>query len=176
MEAINYNTHIFDIPIYRLSFNDYVKERNSQEAKYIERQLQYSSLEMNEEQLEAECNYHSNCWYHQFFWCWKYNEVIGWISLYITISQIRGDLYMAKGERFSGRSKKQFELRETIIKCEVTKFDTDNDIYKELLEELRDTQKENWMRNYVLDIGPFLAIGPHVKWRDVIFAANRQHT
>lgn len=164
-----FETNIFDIPIYRISFEKYVKVRDTNKEKHIERQLQFMLPNTDAFQIAAARNHHSNCWDNRCFWCWRYNEIIGWISLYITpTKQIRGDLYMARGKRFSEKSKKLFEFHETIIKHTVFLNDSDQNIYNELLDTLNIMRKEDWMCNYFLDIEPFCAIGPHIKWGDVI--------
>ena len=78
--------YIFDIPVYRLSEKDYQKE----EDKF--------SLEIHNEVFLKNGRVNSQTSYEDFKekWMmpgdsWRYNEIIGYIKLYILGSQIRGE-------------------------------------------------------------------------------------
>jgi hypothetical protein len=101
--------------------------------------------------------------------CWEYNEVIGFIELYILGNQIRGTLYFVDSKKIRKdiKNKKIVESGK-LFELSVHNF-TSSEIFNYLLEELKQAQSNNnKLKNRYIDFSGILKIGNYVDWRGLI--------
>jgi len=107
------NRYFFDIPVYRLSREDYYTARDAHIEKMIyqpgtpgeqeRRQLDNADPRRNEvfrEHLER-----------VYGGCWDFNEIIGHIRLHFLGTQVRGEYFAVAAQRIVRTRTKNFEYR-----------------------------------------------------------------
>lgn len=165
--------YFFEIPIYRCAPEKYLAETNEMHEK-INRSF--------DGHRETFPNYdYSHLIQARFlrqYNPYEYNEVIGWIRLYILGTQIRGRYYFEsdpKNPEFykkridKGIRKKRFIDCDKAFDISIYKEQTSSAIFTVLLEELeRLTKHEVPFKNRYLDLEQLNNIGKYVDWRMLI--------
>ncbi|MEI6711876.1 MAG: hypothetical protein WCK88_07015 [bacterium] len=158
------DTPFFSIPIYRCSEKQYLKELEEERERL--RKFFKSSLPETLKNtydvgplVERSLNWK----------CWKYNEIIGFIELYILGSQIRGSLFFIESKRI----RKDIKKKKIVYLGKVFESSIHNlysiDIFKLLMEELNRVQISNSkLKNRYVDVSGIMKIGPHVDWKELV--------
>lgn len=155
--------YILDIPVYRLSEENYYNEFN----KYLEEHYNnfvkksgfYSYQEFKYKKESLMLNFYGGMW--------KYNEIIGFIKLYILGTQIRGEYYQNKSERIRKTRKKQFIFKTFKLVPEIDiRQKTDNEIYEQVILYLKNCQIE--LNKRYIEIEEIIRIGKFIKWNEFI--------
>ncbi len=81
----------FEIPIYHRSLSAHTSDMQAQEAKITKT----VNKDLYPESFKALYNgFHAAIWYG-----WKYNEIVGYLNLYILGSQFRADIWFITKKR-----------------------------------------------------------------------------
>ena len=151
--------HFLDIPIYRQRIEKLVGEIDKEKLKYadIEDKATY-------------CDVVNTFWYP-----WKYNEIVGWIELFVIPTQIRGEYWWlnnnsipVEDERITKNSKKKFYLRGKLFELQIYSQDTSLKIYKKLSKKIITESKTKRFQGRYFDLHHLEALGPFVNWRELI--------
>lgn len=148
----------FDIPVYRLSQEQYDVEFARYEARLDAMPGRIAYDDMDEQQAQRARRQES------FGGVWIFNEVVGYVRPYFLGSQVRAHLFMAGDKRYVRTRKKQFSYRTHKAVCEMDlpKNPTSDGIYRTVLEYLAVVRKELAPR--YLDTSAFEQAGPYVDW------------
>jgi len=154
--------YIFNIPVYRLSEKDYQKE----EDKF--------SLEFYNDVILRKGSVNSSTSYEDFKenWMmyrdmWRYNEIIGYIKLYILGSQIRGEYYQHKSSRIRKTRTKHFKFQTHKLVAEKNlSKKTNEEIFNIILIYIKDCSLE--LKKRYIDIEDFEQIGKYINWNNLI--------
>ena len=113
--------------------------------------------------------FHSTIWYP-----WKYNEIIGWLCLYILGTQFRGEYYFTTSNRIGkGIRKKKFKYSGKAFEHSLTRTTSSNEIFEEILRVLERVNKnEIPFKNRYFDLRTFKTIGKFVNWKNLIDKLN----
>ena len=154
--------HFFEIPIYRCPIDQHTKEMERDKLDWLG-PLQETKNSAPESFSNAERWWESIRWYP-----WRYNEVIGWLRLFVFGSQIRGELWYTKAKRILPKPKKPMFLRGEVFLTGFHPRQTDTEILSELKAQLVEFQKSKRMKGRFLDLECFLSIAPSVCWRKLL--------
>lgn len=88
--------YFFDIPIYRCTIDKHTDELDKEKQKHLQHLVDLHGPEVKDSRSYewAEHYFDRERWYP-----WRYNEIIGWIRLYILGPQIRGELWFLKAKK-----------------------------------------------------------------------------
>lgn len=169
--------YFFEIPIYRCSPEKHNKETDDMHEEAIrffdvqKRMLPEHDFSDNIERR-----------FLRLYSPYDYNEVIGWIRLYILGTQIRGryyfesdpknpELYKTRINR--GIRKKRFIDCGKAFEMSTYKDQTSTEIFSDLLEELeRLNKEESPFKKRYLDLEQLKKMGPFVDWKYLVQELN----
>ena len=157
-----------DIPVYRLSSDEYYKQRSvyvDSMAKKYGSNLTSSDpviaarLARTDEEFRRHlCKTYGGEW--------RYNEVIGYVRLHLLGSQVRGAYWRVDAKRIVRTRKKIIEEPwdwKLAPETELPTKGSNNEIYLAILEHVEDCSKE--LKKRYLDTEQLTTIGPYVDWR-----------
>lgn len=158
--------YYFEIPIYRCDLGTHTKEMKAKEKEFTIEEYKDSAPISYQNMID---HFHRDIWYP-----WKYNEVIGWICLYIMGTQIRGDYYFTSAKRIGkGIRKKRFNYYGKAFEHSLTRNLSSNEIYQEIINELEHLNKNNKsFKNRHIDLKSFKIIGEFVDWKLLVDKLN----
>ena len=162
----------FEIPIYRCDQNQHTKEIEKERKNYIASRLQFAPKLPQETykqiRTSAKNDFNVHHWYP-----WRYNEIVGWIRLYVDGTRIVGELWFVKKRISKNLIKKRFYYVE--MKFIELCFD-DNEssvkIFEKVTNELRQLNSKRSLRKRYIDIEMFQTIGPFIDWRQLLGLNN----
>jgi hypothetical protein len=158
--------YYFEIPIYRCNQDTHIKEMKANEAEFTVEEYKESAPKSYQNLI--------NIFHRAIGYPWKYNEVIGWICLYIMGNQIRGDYYFISARRIGkGIRKKRFNYCGKAFEHYLPKNLSSSEIFQEIVKELERLNKnEKPFRNRHIDLKSFKIIGEFVDWKLLVDKLN----
>ena len=154
----------FEVPIYRCSLKGHTKEMELQELKIIESIPKQLYPQSHQAILN---NFHVSQWY-----TWKYNEIIGYLNLYILGGQFRADVYMVDKKRHNkGVTKKKYKYFGKTLERHIPRNKSSEEIFQFILDELMDLNKRDYKRFY-FDLRTLKVAGKFINWRELIDKLN----
>lgn len=109
-------------------------------------------------------------YFEDYFWRafgmpWRYNQVIGWIRLYVLGNQIRGELWRHQAKRYQRIiARRRYECEGKAFELYVYPEDSNKAIAERLREELLSFQNELGNGRFVLDLQCFDSLAPSIDW------------
>jgi len=154
----------FDIPVYRVKESQYNQELN----KHLEKHMR--SLEMKnfvESRTEWATAYQAKLM-KSYGGQWEFNEIIGYIKLYILWTQIRGEYYQTDAKRIVKTRKKviKFKSLKVVDEKELPTQGNNKEIYTIILDYLTDCQ--TYLKKQYIDLRVFKTIGPFIDWKSLL--------
>ena len=152
----------FEVPIYRCSLGDHAAALEHEQARYLgplEALLHTEphQYEMARRRFQADRGYP-----------WRYNEVVGWIRLYVLGDQIRGDVWLAEEKRLTRRGPRSFRCRGKAIEIQLWPEDLSHVIFGKILSEISALRKQLLFRRRHIDVACLQQIGPFIDWRRLL--------
>lgn len=155
--------YFFEIAVYKSKEDVYNSEMERERQEYLSK-LMASRDEAPDSYAFAEKWFDEKNWYP-----WRYNQIIGWLRLYILGTQVRAEYFFIDAKRITRRIKdkkflwcgKAFELN----------FDLPNSsstIYSGICKALKGLSKKHPFKKGYIDLEAFYQIGPFVNWRTLI--------
>lgn len=164
--------YFFEISVYRISEAAYRKQMDN----YLRRNLQtYDGVRNSFLQSRKAREIHPNemlagIYSKEYGGPWRYNEIIGYLRLYLFGNQIRVEYWQVQAKRIVKSRKKLFGRKSPKVVDEVTVKDvTSNNKIKEAVEAAVKSCEVKF-RERCLDLHYFNAVKDHVNW--VNFIAN----
>ncbi len=161
--SLKMNKVFFEIPIYRTTEQNH----DSDMKDIIDRQcskypfLEGSYLENFKVTIQEKSCYQ-----------WKYNDIIGYLNLYIFGSQLRVDYYLISNKRINkGIIKKKFINNWKTYEADIDKTKSSIEIFEWILKELKDLEKRKFRKRY-FDLHSFQLIGKYVDWKSLVNELN----
>jgi hypothetical protein len=151
-----------EIPIYRCPVEKHTKELERKKQQFIEPLLKTKDI-APESYNNAEVWWSESKWYP-----WKFNEIIGWLRLFVFSSQIRGQLWYSRARRINPRSKNTIYCIGNVFEHAFTQGQSDSEISSELMAELTLFQKRKSMKGRFLDLDCYLSIESSVNWHKLL--------
>jgi len=158
---------IFEIAIYRISYEQFNKNYDTALQHHLKKFQELSGLALNK--IPESNLLHTE----QHFWenyggPWNYNQVIGWIRLYIFGSQIRGELWKMVGKKFTRKTRNQFQFIGKIIEIDCMTEDNSEQILEKVENELDRIKKELIKKKRSLDLQCFKNLASYIDWRKLM--------
>lgn len=152
----------FDLPVYRVTEKEYEKEWGNSPQNKTLKNLYSLSKELK---IEAE-----SAMRIEFGGPWKYNNIIGYMSLYIHGSQIRGEYYSSNKKRIlrKGRGTIVYKAHKLAIEVDLDICSKDNSvIFKQIKSYIKscivDINKYRKKKRSV-DTTNFDKVGKYIDW------------
>jgi hypothetical protein len=165
--------YFFEIPVYRCTPEQY-KEELRLILEDIVQNFQFISKDL------PEYDYTQNVQrsFEKRYYGYDYNEVVGWIRLYIFGTQIRGIHYFEtnlenrnvyKKRLTKGIRKKRFGESEKAFELTIEKGWCGDEIFSKLLQELESLNKtETPFPKRYFDLEQLKNAGPFIDWRKLV--------
>jgi len=155
----------FEIPVYLRSFAAHTSDMQTQEAEIT----QATDRDLYPETFQAIYNnFHSEIWYP-----WKYNEIVGYLNLYILGSQFRADIWLITNRRINkGIIKKKFKYVGKTLEKPLPRCKSSEQIFSFILEELMTLNKKKEYKSFAFDLKTFKVVGIYINWIELIDKLN----
>jgi len=111
--------------------------------------------------------------FRQWQWpYWKYNEVIGWLSVDISRTQIRAEVFKWEYKRFDRRSRKIYELvdHRKLLARLVSGSDFGR-LHEKLIDRIQSYVKATFPKGAWADVSMLENLGPFINWERLISSA-----
>ena len=147
----------FEIPIYRTSIQNYNSElKNLREKKYEEFPGSKEGHHFENFKQLIEDNY---------FYEWNYNEIIGFLNLYIFGDQLRINCWLTSNKRNNkGIRKKRFVFRGKFLEVKIINTKSNHEIFEGILNELKELNIRKFKKMH-FDLRAFKVVGRFVDWK-----------
>ncbi len=161
---------LFEIPIYRLSPDLFLKELQEKLDKICRPLTIFEDLfpknsknkyDAHRKELELHTGY-----------LWKFNEIIGWLLINIDQEILSGELFYKEGSRIRQSSKSKIAYNSEAFRFNITDAMTDLDIFLSISAELKGLNKKSTTNGRYIDINRFETIGKYISWRKLFVGLN----
>ncbi len=150
----------FEIPIYRVNGKNHGIQIVRAAKNVVSKLL-----------VELDSETHSLIQDHMAY-SWKYNEVVGYLNLYILGGQFRVEAWMVNKRRInSGIIKKDFRYRGKFLEKSIPQGKTSVELFEFILEQLSILNKRDFGR-FFFDLSTFKLVGQFVNWNDLTEKLN----
>lgn len=153
---------LFQIPVYRLSFDDWAEDEHRRSQPHVEAISEYRPI-----QEARSIASHIIKWQE-----WEYNETLGWIEVVGFHDVIKVYLHFRKGERFHRHPTSAFErlykLTEIWIDG-VTNSTITSQLRESIVEECRSDSR---LTHRHVDLRAFDNLSQHLDWRSLLGTKN----
>lgn len=151
-----------ELPVYRLSRENYFLEQMSFYKKYYEDHITKNGRVKPPLGFE---NFLEKALRRDDIW--EYNEIIGYIRLYFSGHQIRGEYYQHNVTRIRKTRKKKFAWITHKLTPEINILRmSDEEIYTSIIKYIDSCGKE--LKNRHIDADSFRQVGKYVQWNYLI--------
>jgi hypothetical protein len=167
------NFYVFDIPVYLCDKSSYdakmdkaVEEclTDTFEARGLARTTDIEQLIRIRERARV-----------NFGGRWQYNQIVGWIRLFIEGGGVGGHLWWVNTNLLRRKMRRTFEFR-TASNALATWLPDDADsglIFKRTLEAVEGLSKVPEFKGRYIDLSVFRRVGPFIDWRGLMAAVNQ---
>ena len=167
MTKLHHERYFFDIAIYRTSREQFDKKYDSEKRRYLDKLQKLSSFASNP--VTDDTRIHDEQHFWENYGCpWQFNQVVGWIRLYILGSQLRGNLCMMKGKRLHRKSHNQIKRTGKVFEVDIFPDESSIQIRTRLEQELKRLQKVLYKKKRFLNLECFQNLAPCIDWRKLM--------
>lgn len=147
----------FEIPIYRTTIQNHSLEIEKTREKYYDK---YPGLKEGEHFDNYKLVVEKICAHS-----WHYNEVIGFLRLYIFGSQLRVDYWFVTNKRIGKNIRdKKFMFCGKILEAQIDNDKSSKEIFEWIILELNDLEKREFKKRH-FDLRTFKVLGRFVDWK-----------
>lgn len=162
------NTYFFDIPVYRLAQERYTDEMDSFVEKRIQTTFECDGVAKSfraRQPNRVDVLRDHLC---STYGVWNFNEIIGYIRLYFSGSQILGEYWQMMGQKILRTRRKVFERRtgKLVAEIDIPAQSTDPVICELIRGYLASCAKK--LKSRHVDTSCFDATAPYIRWRDLL--------
>ena len=157
----------FEIPIYRISHDRFNQEYDDALLRHWENFAQLSGYTRDNIPETSRLHVEQHFW-ETYGGPWHYNQVIGWVRLYILGLQVRGDLWRMVGKRYTRKSRNQIRLIGKILEIHFGRSESSEEILTRVEQRLQLIRNEWHKSKRVLDLECFQTLAPCINWRALL--------
>jgi len=162
--------YFFDIPIYRCPIEKHTGEMEKEKQRLLDLGVQNGNEIPESYASDVKRYFHNWVWYP-----WRYNEIIGWIRLYVLKQQIRGEYWFIRAKLIRKNSRRKGIYHSgKAFECDFHPDQPAAKIYEEICCELERLSNEEPFKGRYLDLEAFHNIGPFVNWRQLMGFDTKQ--
>lgn len=142
---------ILSIPVYYRTVEEFRLDYKKDQEKYIG-DIKESSLRGGIEYTKKDHERDAMRYDAWYFLCWKYNDVIAWIDIYIENMHLQADLYKIKAKRVTTQTiKREYEYIYKLAKiCDIEDH-TSKKIANKIKEFLSNLNLRDYFPKYYID-------------------------
>jgi len=163
---------VFEIPIYRLSNSNFENELNN----CVVNSIDYSQEDIIRSLGEKEGKrIYDGIWTDiktRVEYNWKFNEIVGWITICLNQEIIFGELFLKRTDRIRKNSKAKIDFYNCEFKIKFDSKNLNKEIFTKILTAVNKVQKSTKFKNRVIDISKFETIGPYIDWKKLYKSLN----
>lgn len=154
--------YFFYVPVYRCSFDkfssDFENWKNMELEKIAElKNTAPGTYEISKNIIE------------KHFYPWYFNEVIGWISLFVLGEQIRGDYFFIPNKRINkGIIKKKFNCYGKAFEISIYRNEDSHIIFNKVRDAINELSAESPFKKRHIDLQTFDRTFKFVDWRKLL--------
>ena len=155
--------YIFDIPVYRLSREEYEKSRQENTNKLLQ-EAGLLGRPSDQKDRIVQISDHAEM---QFGGAWRFNEIVYWIRIvFLGKNQIRGELWSTTANKVIKTRKKVFQYTTYSFgtPIDITYTKTNNEIFQKMCSYINDCKKHPKLIKRYFDLELFEKLGPHIDW------------
>lgn len=159
--------YIFEILIYRLSPDDRVREKEKAWQKHHPSSFFLpDSWDEFPHEKKKEIIQSARRKFDAGFRArgWKYNDVIGYVSIFASRMQVKADYWYTEGRIRNDMKKRALQFGGKAFEILLNSQDTRESIRQKILGSLINLGREEPFRNSYIDIDAFERISPFVEW------------
>lgn len=156
--------YIFDIPVYRTTKERYYADMDAAVEAHLKVCFDDQGLPRSDRQTVESVTGHAR---EAFGGPWDFNDVVGWIRLFIEGYGVGAHLWWVDGKQIRRNMRKRFHLT-TASNCLWTDFPPPADspaIFKGTLEALESLSQRDKFKKRHVDLSVFQRTGPFIDWR-----------
>lgn len=155
--------YFFEIAVYKSKKDVYNSEMERERQEYLSK-LMASRDEAPDSYAFAEK------WFDEKNWCpWRYNQIIGWLRLYILRAQVRAEYFFIDAKRITRRMKhKRFLWCGTAFELHIDASSSSPTIYADVCKALERLREKHPFKKGHIDLEAFYQLGPFVSWRELV--------
>lgn len=167
-------TFIFDVPIYRVEKAIYCEDQES----YVDARL-YEHPELRRSKREVWYREHpdlktrdSDYYWREYGGPWRFNDVVGYLRLYLDGYQVGGQLWHVKVKRVlrNPRHKRLFLINTRLgIPVDISPQSSNSEIFNQIMQYLNSVRPR--FKNRFVDSALLETVGPYVDWKSLISEA-----
>ncbi len=165
--------YFFEIPIYRMS----EKSFNDKYDRDLERHWQCL-----EDASGVPCDKMSdrlrmlseNHFWETYGTPWRFNQIVGWIRLYVLGSQIRGETWMCRAKRYTRNGRRRYRFFGKAFEMSCSKDMTSAELGAEVEDRLRSCVKNFRSGKMHVDLECFMTASQFLNWRSLV-DSGRSH-
>jgi len=164
--------YFFEIAIYRISYEQFNKNYDIAIKHHLQNFQELSCLSLDKIP-ESNLLYTKQHFWETYGGPWNYNQVIGWIRLFIFGSQIRGELWKMTGKNFTRKTRNQIQFMGKIFEIDCITGENSEQILKKLDNELDQIQKGLGKKKRILDLQCFKNLASYIDWRKLVIGSSK---
>ena len=157
--------YFFDIPIYRLDPTRFAEETERERARYVSgaiSEMSNAAAELVRPQVERDYDKRKS---HD----WRFNDVIGWVRLYVLGTQIRGELHWLRAKRIGRHVSDRIYFESgKLFEGSVDLRWSSQKLLQTIKRRLKEISSSGKIRGRFVDLETFNAIAPHVNWKALV--------
>lgn len=163
-------TYFMDLPVYRLPPEKYQQQMEELLAAQIAEMERFPGYTVSRETRMAMSQHQ-----YETFGPWRFNEVIGYIRLFVLGTQIRGEYFSAEKKRNPLSRRKVFTFRTLKLAPEINLFpphpNSNAEIFAAVVQYVEDCRGELAKTRFI-DDSVLMTVGPHIDWRALVYPAR----
>lgn len=168
-----FKRYFFEIPIYRISQERFNQKYDNDLQRYWEQFKELSGHAHNDIPKTTRLNSEQSFW-ETYCGPWRYNQVFGWMRLYILGSQVRGDLWRMVGKRFHRKTRNQIRPLGKAFEIDFFSDESSEQILAKVEQKLEQFQKKWRKKKRVLDLECFRTLSSCINWRKLVDMEDKE--
>ena len=166
------SNYIFDIPIYRCTKEQYDAETEKKVESHIAECYEGQGFARPTEGTDLVLlNQRMGRYADSLGGPWYFNQVVGWLRLFLQGYNVAGNLWMADAKRLSRRMPNKTIYCMSPSNClatGITHPSSSAEIYRQVLDALKQFATKGDMKRRYLDVSVLERLGPFVNWQQLL--------
>ena len=163
---------VFEIPIYRLSNSKFETELKN----LVNKSIPFTKEEMIKIHKEKGTYLYDEIRNHSksvLEYNWKFNEIIGWITLHLNHGIIFGEIFLKKTNRITRSSKAKISFHDCGFKIPYDPKSSNAEIFQDIMNSITEIQTSKKFKNRYIDKSNFETTGPFIDWKKLYESLNK---
>ena len=160
--------YFFELPIYRVSESVYSAEFHRHLARFWDETERMHGRAREEIFSDDQRALIQEQQWRNFGGPWRYNQVVGWVRLFVLGFQIRGEYWMVTSQRLTRRGRRDFRYSSHAFTFNCSHGMSSDEIRDAVVIELAEFQRECRNGRLFLDVTCFDNAAQCIDWRRIL--------